>query len=267
MHSSPRKSSSIHSIRGWMILSVLMGFLISSSALGEPPGTSKPAPELIPEILYWESVKGEPPRPLFISAAKAFLPNGEPDTSILDENVVSHLKNNVLNLGPGECVPGPRWSHSLPPRHWGGFQSIQADADFVVLATVKDAKKGVAGFSPGTLFRIESQQWLKGEPQWDEKYFFMPLGEMEFAGRQICAVDDEYPEPPEIGWRVLISFEDTWINRNRPILRIHPPQLIVLPPTGNVLLPKRLKRFQPEWLEKDGTEVLRSVESKMVEDP
>lgn len=247
--------------RKWRLAVLLVvSTLVAATLAGaqEPknsPDAMKPMPELI-----WATDGLERPYPLFVSARRALSSPGVLDAKLFSEASRLTLERDVLSQDFSSCGRGFRiLGHYDPQEVWTDFSSILADSDFVVLGQVTGIDRGFWASFPGTLFRVSPERWLKSEDTWSEKYLFIPSMDMKLGEKRVCMEDSRFPELPQMHWSVLVSYQDSHGNRKQPLFFVDPAQIIVFSPSGDVSLPQFLEQRQPDWLEKNGEQLIDEI--------
>jgi hypothetical protein len=235
--------------------------LNAEDASGQAAG-SAPMPDL-----FWATDGFPREYPLFISAENALLPSGELNLALFGEAAQFEMQADVLDATFEDCHGAYRMREMGLKISRRDFKAIAADADFIVLGKVTGISQGFWISTPGTVLRIEPVRWLKSGDSWAERYLFFPVVEMEFGGKTICFQSEHYPVLPELGWQVLVSYNNADKNRDEPVLRVDSAQIIVFPPEGPASLAKHLREQEPDWAGRSGSALLNDIQALLEETP
>ena len=219
--------------------------------------------EEMPLFVWAPEDSGLEGRPIFVAAEKTLLPNGEVDPQLLNENAVSWIEQEYLSSDPEE----PCRSMHLADDHlntsepsWQDFASITADADFIAVVRVTGIRDGFFAHGVGgSLIRLKPMQWLKGHADWQLKYLFIQVGDLQLGNRNFCLSHGQHSTMPEVGDRLVVSYEDKSVNRTYPLIYTSAPNIITLQGNGQASLPPWVRQKHPDWVGKPSASILGEI--------
>ncbi|MEM1178306.1 MAG: hypothetical protein AAGM22_08185 [Acidobacteriota bacterium] len=193
---------------------------------------------MIPDYVYaWGD------RLQFVALERAVDPSGEVNVSLLGMDRAEPLRR-VLEAPPGDdgCVAiRTESSVDLAPDAFKDVRSSLAAADFVLVGRAVGRRPGYRGGRLGWIVRVLTEEALRGEPLPDFLLFF-PTGRIDFQGRSYCLFHDAFPSPPEVGDRILLMHQT---QRQGPLIRGLPSQMVILPADGPPVVGRRLGQPEP----------------------
>ncbi|REJ79852.1 MAG: hypothetical protein DWQ36_22455 [Acidobacteria bacterium] len=87
-----------------------------------------------------------------------------------------------------------------------GYDQIVLASELVVRGRVSGRAGGFRFGQPGTLYRIDASEFLKGLAPFRQFYFFVHAGEVRLGNQRICVVpSEEVPESLPDGAEVIVS--------------------------------------------------------------
>lgn len=238
------------------------GILISLAAAGEA-GT-------VPDVLY---LHGNRPFPSWVAAEKIFTPEGTLNSTLLSPAARYGIAKAMELPLQGDCilvtdqgesgqlVEGP----DSKPRN--DLASTTRSSDWVFTARVTARASGFNGSVPGTLLQIVPEDVLKGpKNRVGEHYVFMPSGTVKAGKLKFCKSNPKYSDLPEVGERVLLLVNLTYINQGKFLLTGNESGIITIREDGKVSLPARHRNNDKALANGTAEDLLRFVQEALEEE-
>jgi hypothetical protein len=183
---------------------------VTSSLLGAPADAERPREvrqaEGIPPVIFVQLPLRTADFPMFVSSAAAITDEGEFNADLFAPSVLRMLDRYPDRFDPvAGCIVleefYEEWAGS-PDR--SSIEKAAQTAELVLTVEVVGRDFGFQHMVPGQLLRVRPERVLKGRAPLSHYFIFLPIGTFESGPYKFCKTDSRYPQPPEIGERVLL---------------------------------------------------------------
>lgn len=225
-----------------IVLTTLSIVLLSGSPSAAGGGRAEAEP--MPEVLHTEfdrSIGIEAPR--WVSLEAAVGADGELIEERFHPNALVSLRSLLARPAEHGCIrQGAIYDDLVNPPDWTTVAKLVRNSALLVRGKVTGTAFGFQGGMPGQLIRLEPIEYLRGDSQPVESfYFFVPVGTFGIGGKVICKTDPRYAEVPDVGDEVLVAEQ----HRRRPaesFIHTHlAPGLVTLHHDGTLSLPQAFR--------------------------
>lgn len=213
----------------------------------------------MPDLLYFHD--GGFSYPVFIASTQIFTADGKVDRSLMQEGYVESFDRLLERQNQAPCLEQSSTAELHDRSPWKNLKSAVLEANHLAVVLITGQNPGFYGLLPGTLLRYELVEDLKA-PSTEQNYLFLPLGDFSVGEARICARSMFKSSLPEIGDKVIIFFEDTWINKKSPITSTHGfDGIVTLRQGGGAVLPEIFLETDHILAGKSAEEILSHVRS------
>lgn len=162
--------------------------------------------EGIPPVVFVQLPLRSLDHPMFVSASVAITDDGELNTDLFAPDVARIINRYYERHDPVRgCITLDEFYEE-----WAGsadrstIEKAAQTAELVLVAEVVGRDYGFQHMIPGQLLRVRPERVLKGTAPLAHYLVFLPVGTFQSGPYRFCKTDSRYPEPPEIGERVLL---------------------------------------------------------------
>jgi hypothetical protein len=142
--------------------------------------------------------------PIWIDASVAITENGAPNRAVWGE-YTGRITELLQKPASGGCLEvGPAYEETPLPPPRGTLEDAVAHSAVALLGVVTDKAYGFYSGVPGQLLQIKPERSYGQALSKARYYFFVPVGQFQIGGVDICKTDPRYAEPPEIGGEVFL---------------------------------------------------------------
>lgn len=190
---------------------------------------SSPMPHMLPST----DIKRPP---TFVAADLVLLPDGTVDPALFRPGEERAIQRHLALKTSGGCIRQDFFSSYHLPADAGRspIEERIHESENTILAKVTGRIYGYKASEPGTLLRVEMEEALSGEAHGSTHFIHFPVGNFEMGDFKICRTTEGFPNPPEIGDRVLLFYYDSTYSPRTEFLNIRAPEVVVLPQSGPI---------------------------------
>lgn len=162
--------------------------------------------EGIPPVLFVQLPLRSADHPIFVSASIAVTDDGDFNTDLFAPSVLRMLDRYPDRRDPvaGCIVLEEFYEEWVGSSDRSTIEKASQTAEVILTAEVVGRDFGFQHMVPGQLLRVRPERVLKGQAPLSHYFVFLPIGTFESGPYKFCKTDSRYPEPPEIGQRVLL---------------------------------------------------------------
>lgn len=206
--------------------------------------------------------------PTWVAAASAFNADETIDREYFSAFVADTIERRIRQIPrlDNGCIPYGSPKADVDHAYRERLDTAIQRSGWVLVGKVTGRELGFHAWSAGQLIRLEIEESLRGELRDREPlYVFFPVGAFVAGGHKICADDDRYPAPPEIGDRLVLAVDEPGWDLEPLTPLVDTGQhtgIITLPAAGEPQLPAQ-QGGQPRLESRDAEGILEWVKSQL----
>lgn len=250
--------------RSRRLLPAVVVLLLAATAVEAGTRIRRETPSEIPPVLFTTLPQVDPAYPTFVAASAAVSSEGEINSDLFHPHAVRSLES-LLGAEPvNGCVEldSVYWELiNVPDR--STLRQTADTSQLTIVGRVVGREYGFHFFEAGQLLEVEVEEVIRGEAPLDRYYYFHPVGEFEAGPYRICKSDSRYPDPPQLGDRVVLMVPRPVHNPREPYLELETSEgVVVLAADGEVGLPDTFRSRDGEPAPSTAAAVLKIVRSQ-----